>query len=225
MFESKTPPSVVFRIARRPDPWQPPDWSRSQADGTFGNRFDDPYAYYRVLYAATQKLACFLETLARFRIDLSLMVELDAIKGENDFFPLGEVPVEWCERRLLGAASAEGNYADICSTEWTAHLRRKLSGECLRLGLADFDSATLQSDVPRRITQMASFEVYLAGFHGVYYRSRYNHELENWALFEPFRLKVKTSESITPEDPVLLEAFRIFGLRWKGEHRPSLAYS
>ncbi|HEV2396254.1 MAG TPA: hypothetical protein VGS27_04900, partial [Candidatus Sulfotelmatobacter sp.] len=47
------------------------DWSRANSDGTFGNRFDDPEGYYRVLYAASQKLSCFLETLARFRPDLS----------------------------------------------------------------------------------------------------------------------------------------------------------
>ena len=54
MLEGKTPPETIYRIGRKPDPWQPPDWSRANPDGTFGNRFDDPEGYYRVLYAASR---------------------------------------------------------------------------------------------------------------------------------------------------------------------------
>ncbi len=43
-------------------------WSYAAAiDGTFGNRYDDPDASYRVLYASSQRIGAFLETLARFR--------------------------------------------------------------------------------------------------------------------------------------------------------------
>lgn len=75
-LETRQPPSIVFRLGRRPDAWQAPDWAFAHTDGTFGNRFDDPQGYYRVLYASTQRLACFVETLARFRPDLSLLAEL-----------------------------------------------------------------------------------------------------------------------------------------------------
>jgi len=54
----------VHRIGRGSDPWQYPDWSRANPDRTFGNRFDDPDGEYRVLYAASRRLGCFLETLA-----------------------------------------------------------------------------------------------------------------------------------------------------------------
>ena len=60
---------VIYRLGRKPDPWAPPDWASAGPDGTFGNRFDDPDATYRVLYASLQRLGCFVETLARFRID------------------------------------------------------------------------------------------------------------------------------------------------------------
>lgn len=50
-------PKQIFRIGRGPDPWQPPGWSHAHADGTFGNRFDDPVGYYRVLYAASQAVS------------------------------------------------------------------------------------------------------------------------------------------------------------------------
>lgn len=70
----------------------PPDWSLLQPDGTFGNRFDDPAGAYCVLDASSYRLSCLLKTLARFRPDLTLMAELDAIEGDNDFSPLGQVP-------------------------------------------------------------------------------------------------------------------------------------
>ena len=38
MLESKRPPATIFRLARKPDPWQPSDWARANPDGTFGNR-------------------------------------------------------------------------------------------------------------------------------------------------------------------------------------------
>ncbi len=213
MLEGKCPPETVYRIARKPDPWQPPDWSRANADGTFGNRFDDPEGYYRVIYAASQKLSCFLETLARFRPDLSLLAELDEIDGENDFVPLGTVPREWCEERLLGSAHAEGTYADICGAEWIAFLRHRLAGECLRLGLNDLDASVMQRSAPRRLTQLASLEAWSKEFDGVYYRSRHGHDLENWALFESFRILRARTEEIAADDETFLEALRIFGLK------------
>jgi len=213
VLEGKRPPETIHRIARKPDPWQPPDWSRANSDGAFGNRFDDPEGYYRVIYAASQKLSCYLETLARFRADLSLMQELNEIEGENDFFPLGTVPREWCEERLLGSAHAEGNYADIYGAEWIAHLRQRLAGECLRLGLTDLDASVLQRSAPRRLTQLASLEAWSKKFDGVYYRSRHGHDLENWALFEPFRISRASAAEITTQDETFLEALRIFGLK------------
>ena len=114
MLEVKQPPETIFRVARKPDPREPLDWSRANPDGTFGDRFDDPEGYDRVRYAANQKLSGFLETLARFRLDPSLFAELNQIVGEDDYFPLGSVPRQCCDERLLGSASAEGNCEYLC---------------------------------------------------------------------------------------------------------------
>ena len=115
-------------------------------------RFDDPLGYYRVLYAASQPVSCFIETLARFRPDLTLLAELREIEGEDDFIPLGVVPREWCEKRLIGTAEAGGDYADIYTSPWIAHLRVKLADECLRLGLQELDASVIQRASPRRIS-------------------------------------------------------------------------
>jgi hypothetical protein len=213
MFETQTPSGPIYRLGRYPDPWAPPDWSRAQPDGTFGNRFDDPTGYYRVLYASSQRLSCFLETLARFRPDLTLLAELREIEGEDDFFPLTQIPKAWCGARLLGAGRSRGHYADIYAAEWVGHLRSVLSAECLKLGLADLDVAVLQQGQPRRLTQLASLEVYKVGLNGVYYRSRYGHDLENWAIFEPFDVQIAAdAEPISEDDPDLLAACGILGV-------------
>ena len=62
-------PDVAYRLGRVPDAWEWPDWSYVNPDGTFGNRYDDPEAQYRVLYASTEREATFRESLARYRAD------------------------------------------------------------------------------------------------------------------------------------------------------------
>ena len=76
---SVEPDGPLHRLGRMPDPWAWPDWSYAGPDGTFGNRYDDPEASYRVLYASSQRIGAFLETLARFaaaapRLDLGVGV-------------------------------------------------------------------------------------------------------------------------------------------------------
>ncbi len=213
-LETQRPPEVVFRLGRKPDPWQPPPWSlASSADGTFGNRFDDPEGYYRVLYASTQRLACFVETLARFRPDLSLLAELAEIDGEDDYTPLGSLPADWLEQRVMGQAELIGTFADVYSISWISQLRRSLAAEALRLGFHDLDASTLERAEPRRLTQLASREVYRQGYDGISYRSRYGHSLENWAIFEPFPIKPGISAIVMADDADLKAALSLHGLQ------------
>ena len=212
-LEARRPDGPVFRLGRRPDAWQPPDWFLAHSDGTFGNRFDDPDGYYRVLYAASQRLACFIETLARFRPDLSLLAELSAIEGDDDFLALGTLPREWLAVRVMGKAKIDGVFADIYAASWVSHLRKTLAAEALRLGVKDIDLSTLENAEPRRLTQLASRQAYRLNFSGIFYRSRFGHSLENWAIFEPFPLENAVSEALSEDDPDFLEALRIHGIR------------
>jgi hypothetical protein len=86
--------------------WLCPTGHRPDRIGTFGNRFDDPDATYRVLNVSSQ-LGCFVETLARFRIDPRLVAELAAIEGGDDQVPPGEVPLEWIGKRMMGVATVD----------------------------------------------------------------------------------------------------------------------
>jgi hypothetical protein len=65
-------------------------------DLTFGNRFDDAEGRFRVLYAASSPLACYLETLARYRRppdSEQLLSALAAIKNaRDDYTPPATVP-------------------------------------------------------------------------------------------------------------------------------------
>jgi len=206
---------VIYRLGRKPDPWSAPDWASAGPDGTFGNRFDDPEAIYRVLYASSQRLGCFLETLARFRVDPKLLAELGQIEGEDDYCPLGEVPVEWAEKRIMGLATTESEYADVCSSEWISHLRKLLAVHLQKFGLDEFDASVLQQTAPRILTQFVSRIVFNEGLAGIYYRSKYGHDIENWALFEPFQIKVQKPELIRLDDRDLQRALRLHSLKLK----------
>lgn len=220
-LESRVPEQPIYRIGRWPNPWLPPDWAHAHTDGTFGNRFDDPQAYYRVIYASTQRLSCFLETLARFRPDLSLVAELAEIEGENDFTPFATVPSSWLLNRVIGIAHAEGQYADIYAVEWVAHLRRELAPLALSLGIADIYAGMLQAGRPRQLTQHASLVAFRQGCDGIFYRSRFGHTMENWAIFEPFPIRDLTAGPIADTDPDLLEALRIFEITMRDIGTPS----
>jgi hypothetical protein len=131
-----------------------PDWASAGPDGTFGNRFDDPEGVYRVLYASSQRLGCFLETLGRFRVDPKLLAELAEIEGDDDYCPPGEVPLEWVEKRMMGVATAGGEYADVCSSGWISRLRIVLARHLKRFGFDDLDASVLQMTAPRSLTQL-----------------------------------------------------------------------
>jgi hypothetical protein len=205
-------------------PWDYPDWLRAGTDPssgahTFGNRFDDPDAQYRVLYASTYLVTCYMETLARFRPDFRLMQELQAMDGDNDFQPIGVVSDDWFENRFIGMANVEGKYADLYSPGWVSYLRPKLYQVCRDNGLHEFDVSVLMQAEKRIVTQMASSFVYdLGSFHGIYYTSRHGHGLENWALFE-FKAVVHPEHEVrqvSKDDPALKEALKLLHLTLDG---------
>ena len=204
---------TVHRIGRTPDPWQYPDWSRANSDRTFGNRFDDPNGEYRVLYSSSVRFGCFLETLARYRPDLTLYAELREIAGPDDFIPLGTVPLEWFRNRLIGSAEAHGTFADIGSSEWLSILRRHLAPLLISREIPDFDAAVLQKTGPRILTQKVSEYCYAEGFSGIRYLSKYGHDIVNWALFEPAELTATEARRIRTDDADLVAALRILDLK------------
>lgn len=115
-LEPAWPDDALHRIGRRPDPWSWPDWVYAGEDGTFDHRYDDPAGEYRVLYASSDRLNPFLETLARFRPDPAIAATEIARDPRDEGFPTappGQIPAKWLEERLLGIARCDAAFADI----------------------------------------------------------------------------------------------------------------
>ena len=221
---SIAPDGPVYRLARAPNPWSWPNWSEAAPDRTFGNRWDDPDGNYRVLYASSSRLGALIETLARFRPDLEVVVELNEINGGGDPVAAGTVPAEWFERRLMGVAELAGTYADIGAANSLAVLRSRLATRALHYGLPEIDAAAIRLVSPRAFTQEISRFVYeskttLGGaFSGIRYASRLDDATTNWAVFEPGAASTPPSRRgrsrrIAPGDPNVLQALAVLGLR------------
>lgn len=199
--------SVTFRIGRRPDCWTLPSAERSGA-----GRFDDPSKCFRVLYLSGQRLGCYLETLACFRPSLQVMADLKLIAEDDDHFPLGKVPQEWLDSRLLGKATVTGKFLDVAASESISSLRIELADLWRSHGLEEFDLSQLTQSVNRGITQGISQFAMASGFHGVYYRSRFGVDILNWAAFEPVRLRRLVDKPVHRDDPDFVRACQIHGL-------------
>lgn len=132
----------MYRIARRSDPWRPPDWANVGDDLTFGHRFDDSEGRFRVLYAASSPLGCYMETLAKYRKAPAveqLLSALDAIKNAGgDYVAPATVPASWLRTRSLGmAVLTKRRFADVYSSQWLSFLRKRLEPATTNPGGSD----------------------------------------------------------------------------------------
>jgi len=164
-------------------------------------------------------LGCFIETLARFRVDVSFVADMALMEnGEDDSTAFGTVHRAWIKGRCIGTANVEGEYADIYALGWVSHLRSALAGIAVKLGMEDIDLSSLERAEPRLLTQRAGRIAFEFGFAGVFYHSRYGDAIENWAIFEDwtrserFPILQPKSRKVAEDDPDLLEALRILGL-------------
>jgi RES domain len=217
---SVEPDGPLFRLGRQPDPWAWPNWADAGPDGTFGNRYDDPEASYRVLYASSQRIGAFLETLARFRPDLEVLAELEQIDGDDE--PPAGLPRAWLNGRMIGEVTLHGRFVDVGDARSLATLRTALAASAIHYGLVEIDAATIRLRAPRSFTQRVSRFVYeqredQGSFAGIRYRSRLGDEIVNWAVFEPAPdatspFLATTSSTLDADDADLLEALDLLGL-------------
>src|SRR3954451_14676617 len=94
---AQTPPGPLHRVGRAPDPLAWPEW---QFVG--GGRFDDPNHQFRVLYLAESRVACFVELLAGFRLDLDLLAQTSRVTGAATALPQPVISADWYRRRRIG---------------------------------------------------------------------------------------------------------------------------
>jgi hypothetical protein len=209
--------TVLWRVGRYPDPlaWTP--WPF-----VGGGRFGDPRGVFRVLYLAEQRLACFLETLARFRVDLPLLAELAELgPGEvgDDVPRLGSIAGDWLATRRIGWLQPlpDLRVLDLRALETRETLRGEPAGFLAHRGYRDLDLGELLRQ-DRVLTQHVSRWAHDQGYRGMVYPSRFGAALACWALHggeaaatgNPF-IPLGTAP-IAPDDPDLWEAVRLFGL-------------
>jgi RES domain len=237
-----SPPSTgIYRLARGVNPFAPPDWEYANEDGTFGNRFDDPTANkgnppekrFRAIYCATQRLATFGETLARFRVSAKVLAGLDAIEDEEspnealagaidpEDRTRGLVSADWRWKRrichtMLDAAT---QYVDIGDHDTMQYLRIELAPLAAEYKIGDVDLSALTSQ-QRPFTQYSARQIYtLTDGHGnslcagIRFVSRLDSKWECWALFDDrFTHESGFPANIDADDVDLLTIARSFRL-------------
>jgi hypothetical protein len=199
-LEPAHPEGVLSRLGRQPDPWAWPDWTYAGELGTFDNRYDDPRGEYLGLYASSERLAPFLETLARFRADRAITSVEIAGNPRDEDFPTqraGTIPQGWFAGRVLGTARCDAAFADVGHARSLAYLREALAPVVVSHGLAELDAAAIRAQAPRALTQEIS---------------RLGDDLTNWAICEPAAIEVLDAEELRRDDPDLATAIELFGL-------------
>jgi hypothetical protein len=184
---------------------------------------DDPAGEYRVLYASSERVSTFLETLARYRTDPALVAAFQEMADDDQeadrypTIPPGVVPMHWCESRRIGTARHDGPFADIGQSSSVAHLRAMLASRLVHYGLEDLDVGELRRRSARALTQEISRYVFERGVNGerllgIRYLSRLGDDIENWAIFEGSEPYDNASEEISRDDPDLVRALEMLGL-------------
>jgi hypothetical protein len=111
---TKNPETIVYRVAQGDTPWV------AYQATSFSERFDDPKREFFVLYACSDRVGCFVEGLAHFRVgDLPGWHKLFRFDPDSSI-PPGQVPLAWLLKRSSQSARLLGSFADIAHSRWIA---------------------------------------------------------------------------------------------------------
>ncbi|HZI97807.1 MAG TPA: RES family NAD+ phosphorylase [Actinomycetales bacterium] len=232
-------PGRVWRVGYRPDPWAWTPWHHVGSTGRFVGRWDDPRGSFRTVYAGRSMVVCLLEVLAPFRPDPLLDEDLATIAvdpEDAERYPTqqpGVVPISWLTPREASTASLSGDFCAVTDKESLPTLRAVFLRDALQYGLVDVDAGVLRLSAPRALTQ--AIAAWLYDLHdgsrdlidGVQFESRHGDELTLWAVFErgddgdaSALLTQTRSVPLHPDDPALIEAFRVHRLFWMDPQPP-----
>jgi hypothetical protein len=115
--------------------------------------------------------------------------------------------------RSIGEARVTGEFADICGADWISELRAPLESVLAECRYSFLDASVLVQAEHRSITQLASQYIRASGFDGIYYRSRHGLEVDNWAIFEPWRITDhSTPQPLSITDPDVMLALKYLGI-------------
>jgi hypothetical protein len=195
--EVGSPAGWLFRISRGPDPLAWPDRERAGA-----NRFDLPGTSTRVLYAAAERRAAFMEPLARLRPGV-----------DAPYLPGRLPPVRFASRLIVRfrLGSAAMRWLDLMSPATVQALRGELAETLVDLGLTNYDMGDVLSR-DRRLTQPIARRAHDHGHGGIHYPSRFDPTAQLWASFEGATFADPEVSTIAADDPDVLEVARLFHL-------------
>ena len=225
-LDSAAAPGLLYRVGRPPDVWAWPPWTALCADGTFGNRWDDPLGRYRMLYTSCSRLGALVESLAPLRPDPALALPYQAIvtndPDDPGTEPLGRLAPRWRERRVVGQGLTDGVHEPLVTVDGEGSLS-SLEPLARPFGIGRLDADTLRTSRDRAFTQHVSRYLFRQrqpgsgrAYAGILSLSFYGRDIENCALFErrnqPRPVSHLSRERIEPTDPDFVTACRRRGL-------------
>lgn len=214
------PEGMLWRVARNGQGDRFSRISAVEADGTGGNRFDVPGG--GVLYCGSSKIACYFETLARFRVatpEGALNPAALAASKDSQFMQPGAIPRQWREERRVFRIDLEDPlpFIDIESEETRAYLAKTIPQTLARHDAQQLDVSDVRGKdrlLTRALAQHFFVEIAENGlprYSGIRYMSRHgNHEC--WAVFEGTPLAINSMEPVELHDEDIREVSSLWGL-------------
>jgi hypothetical protein len=180
-------------------------------------RYNDPQGRFRVLYAASERRAAFMETLSAFRPALRDLALVESLLPPGEFdLPrsIGHVPAAYFTKRMAAfRLDHTQRWLDLRSPQTHAIVRVELASELVTAGYSGAFNFGEIIGSDYMITQLVSRRSYDSGYSGIAYPSTHDASLTCWAIFDRASVTlVGTVEPIRQDDPDLVAAIDLFGL-------------
>lgn len=210
-------PHAIFRVARSRGLLTFSRITPEDAElRTAGNRFDVPGG--AVLYAASTVIACYAETLARFRPTPRIREKLS---DEPGFMVIGGVPRDWRLQRSVAEIKVDGAlpFLDVEDPGTQDYLSEVLHSRLVALGYTDNLDFSDVCNRDRRLSRAIAQYAYTATdedsrpvYSGIRYSSRLNPAWECWAVFDGTPHELVEERAIELHDTDLQEVAKIWNL-------------
>jgi hypothetical protein len=143
-FAVLAPDGPLYRLARAPEPWAWPDWAYAGLDGTFGNRWDDPWA--ATAFSMPPRGAWALSSRPSPASAPTSRSWPAWRRSRETTMPRLQVscPRRWLQGRRIAEATIAGAFVDIGDAGSLATLRVHLAARAIHDGLSEIDAATIR---------------------------------------------------------------------------------
>lgn len=210
-------PPLLWRVERTSPPLRLARIDPQDAALETGNRFD--VAGVGVLYAATEPVGAFAETLAGFRPSSSLLAKMAQHESDVGQVAPGEVDRSWRLGRRLRSLRLKDPlpFIDVDDPITHTFLTRKMAEQLSTLGVGNLDVSTVRGPsrlLTRAIAAWAFGQEDSDGpvYGGIRYGSRLGN-YECWAIFEGAEIELVEELTIDRSSTDLATIESVFGLK------------